>query len=413
MLSLRIALRYLLSRKSHGAVNVISAVAMAGVAVAAAAMIIVLSVFNGFSDLVAKKTSNFNPPLVVKPLSGKTIANADAMAHLLGGIPGVTLAVPMIDEQAFAISEYGQMPVNLRALPSEALGISGLEKIVIDGDANATDALLSVGVAMSLGLRPDGVISVYEPRRVGRINPANPMASFRADSLRVSGVYQVEQEEQDRDMLVIPLADARRLLEYTTEASAVAVYAAPDANVNSLKAKIKAALDTSSFPSVSGDSVGFEVLDRLEQEAEAFRMIAIEKWITFLMLLFILAVASFNIISTLSLMVVEKQQNMAVLSSMGATPGFIRRIFANQAWLVTLGGGLIGMAVGALLTLGQMHFGWVKLSSANPALMAIDHYPVHLQGGDLLLTFAAILLTSLLLSLFFQSPVQYKSAGER
>lgn len=426
MLSLRIALRYLLSRKSHGVVNVISAVAMAGVAVAAAAMIIVLSVFNGFADLVTQKTSNFNPPLLVKTTEGKTIADADSLARLLGGAEGVILAAPMIDEQAFAISEYGQMPVNLRALPPEALPVSGLGQIVIDGNATPTDALLSVGVAMSLGLRPGGEIMVYEPRRVGRINPANPMNSFRADSLTVSGVYQVEQEEQDRDMLIIPLADARRLLDYTTEASAIAVYTTAS-DVRPLKARLQAMLAAAPAPdsgektspatgeeAAAGDSAPqYQVLDRLEQEAEAFRMIAIEKWITFLMLLFILAVASFNIISTLSLMVVEKQQNMEVMASMGATPSFIRRIFANQAWLITLGGGIIGMAVGSLLALGQMHFGWVKLSSANPALMAIDHYPVRLEAADLLLTFVAIILTCLLLTLLFRSPIQYKGTGER
>lgn len=391
MLPLRIALRYLLSRKSHGAVNVISAVSMAGVAVAAAAMIVVLSVFNGFSQLVERKTSGFNPPLVVRPLEGKSIADADSLAGALGSIPGMALAAPMIDEQAFAISPEGQMPVSLRALPPEAFPLSGLQKIVIDGILDPQGATLSVGVAVKLGLRPSpaSVISIYEPRRTGRINPANPMRAFRGDSLTVTGVYQVEQEEQDRDMLLVPLAVARDLLDYTTEATAVALYPADPSATDRVREAVEASLPPGRY----------EVLDRLGQEAEAFRMIAVEKWITFLMLLFILAVASFNIISTLSLMVVEKQQNMGVLAAMGATPSFIRRIFASQGWLVTICGGVTGLVAGTLLTLGQQHFGWVKLSSANPSLMAIDHYPVRLDPADFLAVLLAILLTSLLLTL--------------
>ena len=266
---------------------------------------------------------------------------------------------------------------------------------------------------MSLNVRPlaeerrfvdgpsEGWINVYEPLRSGRKNPDNPMGAFRGDSLRVTGVYQVEQEEQDRDMLVIPLAVARRLLDYTTEASAIAVYPsqtegdASDAGRpgNAALASLRQSLE-SRLPSDS-----YRVLDRLEQEAEAYRMIAVEKWITFLMLLFILAVASFNIVSTLSLMVVEKEKNMAVLGAMGAAPSFIRRIFGSLGWLITIIGSAAGLLLGTLLTLGQQHFGWVKLSSANPSLMAINYYPVRLDPADLMIVLLAVLVTSLLIAL--------------
>lgn len=398
MLSLRIALRYLLSRKSHGAVNVISAVSMAGVAVAAAAMIIVLSVFNGFSQLVERKTAGFNPPMVIRMADGRVISDADSLATALGALPDVLLAAPMIDEQAFAVSDGGQMPVTLRGMTPQAIQTSRLSEILIDGSLDPTQATISVGVAVSLNLRPladdrqmvDGpvtdVIRIFEPSRTGRINPANPARAFRGDSLTVTGVYQVEQDAQDRDMLVIPLQMARDLLDYTTEATSVAVYPVATASTDKIKEALR-------LPT------GMVALDAMEQEAEAYRMIAVEKWITFLMLLFILAVASFNIISTLSLMVVEKEKNMGVLSAMGAPARLIRGIFANQGWLITLGGGCIGLLLGSLLTLGQQHFGWIKLNSANPAMMAVDHYPVSLRPGDILAVLAAILLTSLLISL--------------
>lgn len=417
MLSLRIALRYLLSRKSHGAVNVISAVSMAGVAVAAAAMIIVLSVFNGFSQLVERKTSSFNPPLLVTRADGTLIADADSLAAALRQIPGVAIASPLIDEQAFAIASGAQMPVNMRALTPEAIAGSHLRSILVDGSLPDTThlsgnsdsasvsafpaAILSVGAAMGLNARPqssslarqglsDTSFTLCEPARRGRINPGNPAGAFRSDTLSVTAVFQVEQEEQDRDMLIVPLATARDLLDFTTEATAVALYPASDTPgaVSALKSSVQSAIPA-----------GYNVLDRAAQEAGAYRMIAIEKWITFLMLLFILAVASFNIISTLSLMVVEKQKNMAVIAAMGGTRTLIGRVFANQGWLITLLGGLSGLLLGALLTLGQQHFGWIRLTSQNPALMAVDSYPVALHPSDLLIILAAIILTSLLISL--------------
>lgn len=425
MLSLRIALRYLLSRKSHGAVNVISAVSMAGVAVAAAAMIIVLSVFNGFSQLVERKTSSFNPALLVTRADGTLIDNADSLAAALRQLPGVAVASPLIDEQAFAIASGAQMPVNMRALTPEAIAASPLRTILVDGSlpdsANSagTDggspsgspdstgisadraAILSVGAAMGLNARPqssslaeqglsDTSLTLCEPARRGRINPGNPAGAFRSDTLSVAAVFQVEQEEQDRDMLIVPLAIARDLLDFTTEATAVALYPAGDTPgaVSALKSAVQDILPQE-----------YTVLDRAAQEAGAYRMIAIEKWITFLMLLFILAVASFNIISTLSLMVVEKQNNMAVISAMGGTRSLIGRIFASQGWLITLLGGLSGLLIGSLLTLGQQHFGWIRLTSQNPALMAVDSYPVALHPADLLIILAAIILTSFLISL--------------
>lgn len=409
MLSLRIALRYLLSHKSHGAVNVISAVAIAGVAVAAAAMIIVLSVFNGFTQLVEKKTSSFNPPLRVLPVAAHTIANADSLADALATTPGVALAAPLIDEQAFAISAHGQMPVNIRALPPRAIAASGLPSILLasapaSGPAEADPAqeataapasaaseaaFLSVGAALTLNAHPADTIGLFEPRRLGRVNPANPMKAFRGAQLRVQGVYQVEQEEQDRDMLVVPLSVARRLLDYTTEATGIAIYLTSDSP--SLLASTRSAL-ADRLPA------GYRMADRIEQEADAHRMIALEKWITFLMLLFILAISSFNIISTLSLMVVEKQANMAVFSAIGAPNRLIRAIFANQGWLITLLGGIVGLLIGSLITLGQQTFGWVKIQASNPAVMAIDYYPVQLQATDILIILAAILLIATIIS---------------
>lgn len=400
MLSLRIAFRYLVSRKSHGTVNTISAISVAAVAVAAAAMIIVLSVFNGFSSLAAGKLSRLDPDYMLVPVKGKTIAAADSLCALLRSIPGVASAEPEITEQAFATTPQGRrMGLIVKGMTPAGLAASGLGGVIIDGDGSlaVTDSLLppsiiSVGTAVSLNLRPSVDLcdfTLYEPRRLARVNPANPMGAFRSIPLQATGVYQIEQEEYDKDMVIIPYAVASRLLDYPSSvASSVAVQLRSGASASSVASALeKVAAERS-----------LRVLDRFRQQQAAFRMIAVEKWITFLMLGFILLIASFNIVSTLYMMMLEKQANMRILHAMGATRAFVARIFVSQGWLIVVLGGVAGIILGSLLVLGQQHFGWIKLSAADPSLMAVDSYPVVLSVGDILTTLLAVLAVAILIT---------------
>lgn len=400
MLSLRIAFRYLVSRKSHGTVNTISAISVAAVAVAAAAMIIVLSVFNGFSSLAAGKLSRLDPDYMLVPVKGKTIAAADSLCALLRSIPGVASAEPEITEQAFATTPQGRrMGLIVKGMTPAGLAASGLGGVIIDGDGSlaVTDSLLppsiiSVGTAVSLNLRPSVDLcdfTLYEPRRLARVNPANPMGAFRSIPLQATGVYQIEQEEYDKDMVIIPYAVASRLLDYPSSvASSVAVQLRSGASASSVASALeKVAAERS-----------LRVLDRFRQQQAAFRMIAVEKWITFLMLGFILLIASFNIVSTLYMMMLEKQANMRILHAMGATRVFVARIFVSQGWLIVVLGGVAGIILGSLLVLGQQHFGWIKLSVADPSLMAVDSYPVVLSAGDILTTLLAVLAVAILIT---------------
>lgn len=400
MLSLRIAFRYLVSRKSHGTVNTISAISVAAVAVAAAAMIIVLSVFNGFSSLAAGKLSRLDPDYMLVPVKGKTIAAADSLCALLRSIPGVASAEPEITEQAFATTPQGRrMGLIVKGMTPAGLAASGLGGVIIDGDGSlaVTDSLLppsiiSVGTAVSLNLRPSVDLcdfTLYEPRRLARVNPANPMGAFRSIPLQATGVYQIEQEEYDKDMVIIPYAVASRLLDYhSSVASSVAVQLRSGASASSVASALeKVAAERS-----------LRVLDRFRQQQAAFRMIAVEKWITFLMLGFILLIASFNIVSTLYMMMLEKQANMRILHAMGATRAFVARIFVSQGWLIVVLGGVAGIILGSLLVLGQQHFGWIKLSAADPSLMAVDSYPVVLSAGDILTTLLAVLAVAILIT---------------
>lgn len=387
MLALNIARRYLLSRKSHSAVNIICGVAIGGVSVAIMAIVVVLSVFNGFASLAEKQMGLFDADLRVEPAAGKTIAGADSLAARVAAMPQVAAAVPVIDERALAVSPSAQMPVRLKGVGAAFADVTDMDSIIVDG-AYAVDSVygygpahLSVGVAGYMGLSPrvGNIVGVYVPRRVGRINPANPATAFRGDSLAVRSVWQTQRPDYDGDRMIVPLATARRLLDYENgEASAVEIRLAAGADPDAEAARLSAAL---------GDSV--RVLTRARQNADSFRMIAVEKWLTFLLLVCILAVASFNIVSTLSLLVIEKRDNMATLRALGASRAMTRRVFMWQGALIALCGGLLGSVLGVALSLGQQHFGWVRLNAEADAL-TIQVYPVEVHAADLLVVAAVV-----------------------
>lgn len=387
MLALNIARRYLLSRKSHSAVNIICGVAIGGVSVAIMAIVVVLSVFNGFASLAEKQMGLFDADLRVEPAAGKTIVAADSLAVRVVAMPQVAAAVPVIDERALAVSPSAQMPVRLKGVGAAFADVTDMDSIIVDG-AYAVDSVygygpahLSVGVAGYMGLSPrvGNIVGIYVPRRVGRINPANPATAFRGDSLAVRSVWQTQRPDYDGDRIIVPLATARRLLDYENgEASAVEIRLAAGADPDAEAARLSAAL---------GDSV--RVLTRARQNADSFRMIAVEKWLTFLLLVCILAVASFNIVSTLSLLVIEKRDNMATLRALGASLAMTRRVFMWQGALIALCGGLLGSVLGVALSLGQQHFGWVRLNAEADAL-TIQVYPVEVHASDLLVVAAVV-----------------------
>ena len=386
MVSLRIAIRYLFSKKTHNAVNVISLISLAGVAVATMAIVCVLSVFNGFSDLSAAHLSLLDPDLKITPLEGKSISSVDSLIYEIEQIDGVDVAIPTIEEQALAIYGDRQMPVMIKGVPSEYENTTDIKSIVIDGDFCLTDSIasyatLSVGAAIGLGATPSfyRYLAIYMPKREGRVNVANPMTAFRSDSLIVAAVYQVAQAEYDTDMVMLPFDNAARLLDYDDEATAIEVKLKSSANLSKV---------TPQMQTILGD--GFVVKDRLRQQEQSFRMIEIEKWITFLMLAFILIIASFNIISTLSMLVIEKSENIYTLHSLGATSTMISRIFMLEGWLISIVGGIAGIIIGVILTLAQQWGGFIKLSG-DPSALSIDHYPVRLDVMDLFVVMGLVI----------------------
>lgn len=396
MLALKIALRYLFAKKSHRAVNVIAVISMAGVAVATMAIVVVLSVFNGFTDLAHSHLAAIDPDVKLLPRQGKVIASADSLVRVLEGRDDVAAAAPVLQERALLVAGDHQMPVVFKGLdPAKARAIADIDAVVIDGvyaDVNdLPDSLAgmqaSVGVAVSLGLRPSPYAAgqLYVPRRTGRINPANPAAAYRSLPVAVTGIMQVDQPEYDADFVFIPLGAARRLLDYDGgEGSAVEVKAAMGVKPAAL------------VRDLARDFPDYVVQGRIEQQADTFRMIAVEKWVTFLMLVFILLIAAFNIVSTMSLMVIEKRSDISTLRALGARASMTRAIFVAEGWLVTVVGGVVGLVLGVGLSLLQEYCGLVKLA-ADPSALTIDAYPVRVEWTDVASVFLAIIVTGLLI----------------
>lgn len=393
MLSARIALRYLFSKKSHRAVNIIAAISIAGVAVATMATVVVLSVFNGFSKLSAQQLSKIDPELKITASAGKTINNADSLISVIIAKDGVKAAEAVIEERAMLVSHNNRIPIEFKAIGKNYLQVVNLDSILIDGVyLNSLDSVgcmqLSIGIANRTGLRPgiDTSADLYVPRRQGRINPANPATAFRSTHLIVSGVIEVERAEIDNDLIIIPLQTARQLLDYDTEATAIEISLNDGYNAKDVTADISKTLGT-----------GYTILDREQLQSDSFRMISIEKWITFMMLLFILAIASFNIISTLSLLVVEKRHDMTVLRSLGASRKSVRDIFISLGFLITIIGGTIGIVLGIILSLIQEYFGIIKLAG-DPEALAISVYPVAVEMSDIAIVFVAIIVIGVICS---------------
>lgn len=380
----RIAWRYLRAPKSHSAVSAISIISVVGVAIATAAIICVLSVFNGFRTILTDKLDILAPDVEVTPAEGKTFADGDSIAKAIEAIPGVELALPAVVDNALAIVDGKEMPITLRGVDMERYPlITGIDSIMTGGRKLASleqkEAAASVGVARQLGFYNGDVdMLIFAPRREGRVNLANPISSFLTDSVNVADIFQAMQSDYDEKTVICNINTARELFQYDTEASMVEVRTLPGADYRKVAAQIK-------------DRFGKEVIvkDRFQQQQINFRMVEIEKWVTFLLLIFILIIASFNIISTLCMLVLEKQQSMSTLSALGMSRRKIGKIFWWESMYVTLLGGSAGILLGLLLCLLQEHFGLIRLGG-DPASLVIQAYPVTVIWSDVLLALAPV-----------------------
>lgn len=420
--SLRIALRYLFSKKSRSSVTAISAVSVCGVALATAAIICVLSVFNGFHEVLGDRLSRLTSDVTIRPAEGKVFADADSVAQIAARVAGVEVAMPCITEKALAVYDGREMPVTLRGVDADKYRkISSIDSIIVENggafdlqpEERAGDdpddpfgshldykAVLSIGSAARLGVNGinNSRLMLLAPRRTGTLNMDNPISSFRADSLDIAGVFQSEQSDFDRDYVLTDIELARTLFEYDLEGTSVEVKCSPGESPAVVADRLRAAFGTNAV-----------VKDSLEQQEVNFRMIQIEKWITFLLLAFILLIASFNMVSALSILVIDKRENLHTLRVMGASEKMIGAVFRWESVLVTVLGAVLGILLGTALVLLQQNFGLVKLNG-DASQLVIKSYPVRFEPIDLLAVLVPVcmigILTGWITSAFARSRVK-------
>ncbi len=377
----QVAWRYLWSKKSHSAVSAISAVSVCGMAVAAAAIICVLSVFNGFKAVIAERLDMLTPDVIVTPAKGKVFDNGEELAKRIKGIEGVAVATPTLTDNALAIFETREIPVLMKGVyRDEYEKVAPVSSLKIDSAISVgknTGTLLSIGTASRLAAISGEQLLLFTPRREGRVNPANPAASFLTDSIAIEGIFRTDQEDLDANLILTDIATARDLLQYDSEASAIEIKAKAGIAPEKLAQNISEVLGEGSFI----------VKDRFRQQEINFRMISIEKWVSFLLLFFILIIASFNIISSLSMLVIDKQNNLSTFIAMGFTRKDTGAIFWWESIYVALTGGFSGIILGAILSLLQQRLGIIKI---NDSLPDPAPYPVVLDPMDMLITLLPI-----------------------
>ena len=388
--SFYVARRYMFSKKSVGAINVISFISVAGVAVGTMALVIVLSVFNGFHDLVASLFTNFDPQIEVVPVKGKTV-NADAPElDRIRHLDFVDVATDVVEDQAIAVYGDRQRMVTVMGVDENFDQLTNISDILYgDGDFTLRVANLYFGVPgirlaqdLGLGARWADYLKIYAPVRRGQLTDLDtPTDGFVVDSLLSSGVvYAVNQNKYDRDRIITSIYFARQLFDQDGMLSSLQLRLKPGTDLSTAKREIKAA---------AGEK--FRVLDRFEQQADTFRIMQIEKVLAYVFLTFILIVACFNIISSLSMLIIDKKNDINTLHNLGANDRQIQSIFLYEGRIISAVGALIGIGLGLALCGLQQAFGFVKMGESSGTFI-VNAYPVSVHYWDVLVVFITVIL---------------------
>ena len=398
---LYIARRYLFSRKSTNIINVISARSVIGVTVATMAMVVVMSVFNGFSDLVATFFTAFDPQIAVVPTKGKTCSANDPVIEKIKHMDIIDIASESIEDQALAIYGDQQAMVHIKGVDDNFEKMSQIRDICYgDGlfDLHAADlqyGIPGIRLAQQLNMpaRYQGYLYIYAPNREEQLDMMNPMDGFMVDSLISPGVvFAVQQGKYDKDYVLTSIEFARTLFQREGQLSKLELKLKQGVSIADAKKQIQ---------QIAGNS--FHVLDRYEQQADTFNIMKIEKLMAYFFLTFILVVACFNIIGSLSMLIIDKQKDAATLRALGARDSLIKRIFLFEGWMISIIGAILGVALGLLLCLLQQQFGLVSLGQSSGAFV-VDAYPVSVHYSDVLLIFITVIIVGFISVLY---PVRY------
>lgn len=380
-----IAKRYLFSKKSHNAINVISAVSVCGIAVATMALVCALSVFNGFSSIADRSFSAFDPELQITPVTGKVFKPSDSMIDRIKSLPSVDFLSESLEENALLKYKDRQEPILLKGVSPEFVKLSDLNKVIIDGefalrDGDVDFCVIGAGLASQLGVRARYIspVEIYIPKRNERVNTFNPSSAFISADVYAAGVFAINQAKYDNNLLIISIDLMRELLRYDTEVSTLDIKVKDGYSVESVKDDIK---------KITGSD--FAVKDRFEQQEDIYKVVNVEKWFTFFILVMILVVAAFNVVSSLSMLILDKEQDIKSLRNMGAGNDLITRIFFIEGCFIAFFGSLFGIVVGLVLCLVQQVFGLWKLSAVSGTFI-IDAYPVVVQPFDIVAIFVTV-----------------------
>lgn len=383
-----IARRYLFSKKSTHAINVISGVSVVGVAVATMALVVTLSVFNGFHDLVASLFTAFDPQLKVTPAVGKTAPADDPVLTRIRHLPEVEVATETVEDMALAIYGDRQAMVTIKGVDDNFDSLTHIREILVgEGEYELHAAGLNYGIpgirlaeALGTGYRYDRPLKIYAPKREGQLNMANPTDGFVEDELYSPGVlFSVKQAKYDKSYIVTSIGFARNLFGQQGMVSALELRLKPGTDFDAAKEKIR---------QMAGGK--YTVKDRFEQQEDTFRIMKIEKLIAYIFLTFILAVACFNIIGSLSMLIIDKKADVATLRNLGASDKQIVRIFLFEGRMISAIGTVLGIAVGLLLCWLQQTYGLVGLGRSSGSFI-IDAYPVSVHPEDVALIFVTVL----------------------
>lgn len=383
-----IARRYLFSKKSTHVINVISSISVIGVAVATMALVIVLSVFNGFHDLVASLFTSFDPQLKVVPVEGKTAPSDDPILTQIRLLPEVDVATETVEDQALAIYQGKQAMVKIKGVEDNFSELSHITDILYgDGTYSLHAANLEYGIlgirlaqTMGIGAQWDGYLKIYAPKKEGQLDLSNPGEGFVADSLNSPGVlFSVRQSRYDKNYIVTSIAFARNLFGQQGMLSDLEIRLKEGSNLNAVKAEMQKIAGTK-----------YKVLDRFEQQEDTFKIMSIEKLMAYIFLTFILVVACFNIIGSLSMLIIDKKNDVVTLRNLGANDKQITRVFLFEGRMIAVIGAVIGIGLGLLLCLLQQQYGFVRLGESEGSFI-VDAYPVSVHYTDVAIIFVTVI----------------------
>jgi lipoprotein-releasing system permease protein len=379
-----IAKRYLSSRKSRTAINIISLVSVLGVTMGTMALVVVLSVFNGFDHVIKSLISSFDPDVKISLVEGKVFDPSDAGYDNIIKLPGVERISSVLEENALIKYEDRQYIATLKGVDTNYMHVNGIDTMMVDGDFilekdGVAMAVLGQGVAWSLrvGLTFTSPLVIYMPKRLGQVNPSNPMASFNRYLIWPSGFFGIEQD-YDSKYILLPLQTVRELTDYPLQVSA-------------LEIKIKDGYDEAKvlneIKQISGGS--FNVLNRFQQNEIFYRIMRSEKWAIFFILSLILLIASFNIIASLTMLIIEKKDDIETFRKLGAQNSVIRQIFLTEGWLISIIGSGSGLILGIIISFIQQEYEIIKLAGSGS--FVIDAYPVKIYFPDLILIWLTVM----------------------